>query len=264
MTHVPTVFDRIVDDIGAAGEQLTELTACEGSAGNISVFTSATLACPLDAVGAVDLPSPAPALAGGWIVITAGGRRLRDVGRRPGETVVALNIHASGDSATLHAAPGVRPSSEWNSHVAIHADQRGRRGVDTHAVVHAQPLRLVFLSHLPDIDSTEVLNERLMRWEPETAVVAREGVELAPFQVPGSPEQMAATVDALGRSSAVVWAKHGIVTRSDVSARVAADLVEYLEAAARYEYMNLALGSPARGLEPAERDAVARAFGLGV
>ncbi len=197
-------------------------------------------------------------------MITASGRRLRDVGRRPAETIVALNVHPSGDSATLHATPDVRPSSEWNSHVAIHEDQRARRGVDTHAVVHAQPLRLVFLSHLPDIDSTDELNDRLMRWEPETAVVAPDGVELAAFRVPGSPDQMAATVDALARSSAVVWAKHGIVTRSDVSARLAADLVEYLEAAAAYEYMNLALGSPARGLEPTERDAVARAFGLGV
>jgi rhamnulose-1-phosphate aldolase len=264
MSHVPTLFDRLIEDIAAAGEQLTALAACEGSAGNISVFTTKPLACPLEAVADIDLPAPAPSLAGGWVLITASGRRLRDVGRRPASTVAALQIHGSGESATMHAAPHVRPSSEWNSHVAIHEDQRSRRGVDHHAIVHAQPLRLVFLSHLPDITTTEELNERLMRWEPETTVVAADGVELAPFQVPGSPEQMAATVAALARSSAVVWAKHGIVTRSDVSAIAAADLVEYLEVAAHYEFMNLSLGSPAPGLEPHERAAVARAFGVGV
>lgn len=130
--------------------------------------------------------------------------------------------------------------------------------------MHAQPLRLVFLSHLPDITTSEELTARLLRWEPETGVVAPEGVELAAFQVPGSPGQMEATVAALERSKAVVWAKHGIVTRSDVSATQAADLVEYLEAAAVYEVMNLSMGSPSRGLAPDEREAVAAAFGLGV
>jgi ribulose-5-phosphate 4-epimerase/fuculose-1-phosphate aldolase len=58
--------------------------------------------------------------------------------------------------------------------------------------------------------------------------------------------------------------KHGIVTRSDISATQAADLVEYIEAAATYEVMNLSMGSPCSGLEKHERDAVAHAFCLGV
>jgi len=231
MPHVMTRFDRIVEDIGDAGVQLTAIAACEGSAGNISVFVPA-LTCPLEPAATVELPAPAPSLAGDWIVITAAGRRLREVGRRPGETLVALRVDEAGASATMHAAPGVRPSSECNSHLAIHADHRSRRAVEHHAVVHAQPLRLVFLSHLPDVTTSAELGERLLRWEPETAVVAPDGVELAAFQVPGSPGQMAATVAALARSNAVVWAKPGIVTRSDHSATAAADLVEYLEAAA--------------------------------
>jgi rhamnulose-1-phosphate aldolase len=263
MSQVSTRYDRIVEDIGEAGQQLTSLAACEGSAGNISVFVP-SLSCPLEAVGVLELPVPVPSLAGGWIVITAGGKRLRDVVRRPSLTLTALHIDTSGASATLHAAPDTQPSSELNSHLAIHEDHRARRGVEHHVVVHAQPLRLVFLSHLPGIATSEELTARLLRWEPETAVVAPAGIELAEFEVPGSPEQMEATVAALRRSNAVVWAKHGIVTRSDVSAARAADLVEYLEAAAIYEVMNLSLGEPAPGLDARERDAIARAFGLGV
>lgn len=257
-----TTFDALAEDIGDAGRQLTELGACEGAAGNISVFR-ATLACPLDAVEEVELPVPAASLAGGWVVITGSGRRLRDVARRPGE-LVALHVGAGGRSATLHAAAGVRPSSEWNSHLAIHEDHRRRRRLDQHAVVHAQPRHLVFLSHLPDVATAADLNERLMRWEPETAMVAPEGVQLTTFQVPGSHAQMSATVAAMARSRAVVWAKHGVVTRSDASAADAADMVEYLEAAATYELMNLSLGSPARGLAPHERTALARSLGFGV
>jgi hypothetical protein len=56
MIHLPTPFDRLIEDIALAGEQLTAMAACEGAAGNISVFTAA-LACPLDAVEeAVVLP----------------------------------------------------------------------------------------------------------------------------------------------------------------------------------------------------------------
>ncbi|MGO9898945.1 MAG: class II aldolase/adducin family protein [Solirubrobacteraceae bacterium] len=261
--HLATLFDQILEDIADAGQQLTALAACEGSAGNISVFTP-KLICPLDPVGEIQLPAPAASLANGWVVITAAGGRLRDVARRVDRTIVALHISSTGETAILHGTPESKPSSELNSHLAIHDDHRRRRGVEHHAVVHAQPLRLVFLSHLPGVTSSEELTERIMRWEPETAVVAPQGVGLAAFQVPGSPGQMAATVQALARSSAVVWAKHGIVTRSDISATQAADLVEYLEAAATYEVMNLSMGSPARGLNADERQAVANAFGLGI
>jgi rhamnulose-1-phosphate aldolase len=255
-----TELAAIAADIAGAGRQLTDLGACEGAAGNISVF-SASLSGAVPALHDLALPAPAPSLAGGWVVITASGRRLRDV--RPDE-LAALRIDAGGRTAVLHAAAGIRPSSEWNSHLAVHEDHRRRRGLDHHAVAHAQPRGLVFLSHLPDVTTTAELTARLMRWEPETLMVAPEGVELAGFQVPGSDAQMAATVPALARCRAVVWAKHGVVTRSDVSAADAADLVEYLEAAATYELMNLSLGAPARGLTAHERAAITRASGPGV
>jgi rhamnulose-1-phosphate aldolase len=257
MGQVTTTFDGLLEDMGDAGRQLTALGACEGAAGNISAFAAA-LACPLDPVEELALPVPVPSLAGGWVVITATGSRLRDVGRRPGG-LVALHIDGAGRAATLHGTAGARPSSDWNSHLAVHEDHRRRRGVDHHVVLHAQPVRLVFLSHLPDVTKPAELNARLMRWQPETAMVAPDGVALAAFEVPGSPGQMAATVAALAGSRALVWAKHGVVTRSDVSATAAADLVEYLEAAAAYEVLNLSLGSPATGLTADERDAIGRA-----
>jgi rhamnulose-1-phosphate aldolase len=107
MIHLPPPFDRLVEDIALAGQQLTAMAAGEGAAGNISLF-SAELACPLDAVEDVELPARAPSLAGGWMLITGGGRRLRGVGRRPGACVSALRIHDDGAHATLDARPGPR------------------------------------------------------------------------------------------------------------------------------------------------------------
>jgi rhamnulose-1-phosphate aldolase len=252
-----TELAAIAADIAGAGRRLTDLGACEGAAGNISVFAASLSGAPA-AREELALPVAVPALAGGWVVVTPSGQRLREL---HADALAVLHVGPDGRTAALHAAPGLRPSSEWNSHLAVHADHRARRGIDHQAIVHAHPRRLVFLSLLPAVTTSAELGERLLRWVPETTQVAPAGVALAAFQLPGSDAQMTATAEALARCRAVVWAKHGIVTRSDVSAADAADLVEYLEAAAAYELMNLSLGSPASGMTPSERAAVTRAFG---
>jgi hypothetical protein len=73
---------------------------------------------------------------------------------------VAADIAGAGRQLT-----GLGACEGWNSHLAVHDDHRRRRGVDHHAVAHAQPRGLVFLSHLPDVTTTAELDARQMRWE---------------------------------------------------------------------------------------------------
>ncbi len=247
-------FDQLVKEIGAAGQQVTHLEAAEAAAGNISVFTSRLegRGAAWQPQGEINLPCLTPALAGGWVLVSGAGRRLRDLATNPEATLCVLEILPGGGQAVLYTAPGVRPTSELNSHLAIHQDHVERRGLGFHAIVHAQSPYLVYLSHLPAYADTLGLNRRLLRWEPETILTFPEGIGMVPFQVPGSPEQMAATLPALRRHRAIVWQRHGTVTRADESVTRAADLVEYAETAARYEYLNLSLGEPTQGLSPAE------------
>jgi len=51
---------------------------------------------------------------------------------------------------------------------------------------------------------------------------------------------------SLRRHRIVIWGKHGVMARSDVSIKRAADRVEYAETAAKYEYLNLSAGEGAR------------------
>jgi rhamnulose-1-phosphate aldolase len=258
------LFPAIVEDISQAGLQLTALEAAEGSAGNISVFTRHLE--DLDAAfvprGTLPLPQPMPALAGAWVVITATGRRLRDARRAPGQTLVVLQILPDGAAATLNAAENLRPTSEWNSHLAVHADHAARRGATYQALVHAQPQSLTYLSHHPAYPTEEALTEGLMRWEPETIMTFPEGFGLIPFHVPGSAIQMEETVARLRPYRLVVWQKHGVVARSDGGARHAADLVEYAEMAARYETLNLRCGQAAPGLSHDDLRAICSEIGL--
>jgi rhamnulose-1-phosphate aldolase len=73
---------------------------------------------------------------------------------------------------------------------------------------------------------------------------------------------MAANVAKLRAHRIVVWAKHGVMARSDVSVKRAADRVEYAETGARYEYLNLTAGEAGQGLSPDEIRAICQAFGV--
>jgi rhamnulose-1-phosphate aldolase len=255
-------FDTLVATIGAAGLRMAQLDAAEGAAGNISVFCR-ELALPRAFAphGVIDLPVDVPALAGGSVIVTGSGRRLRDLATTPETTLCVLHVHEGGHQATLHAAADVRPTSELNSHLAIHNDHVARRQITTYAVVHAQPLRITFLSHIARYTDQDTLNRSLLRWQPETIIEFPEGIGTLPFEVPGSSEQMQATVVALRDRRAVVWQKHGIVTRAAEVGK-AADLVDYAEAAARYEYLSLHLGEPSAGLSDQEIRLICERLGI--
>jgi rhamnulose-1-phosphate aldolase len=60
----------------------------------------------------------------------------------------------------------------------------------------------------------------------------------------------------------VIWAKHGVMARSDVTIKRAADRIEYAEAAARYEYLNLCAGELSQGLSADEIRAICRTFNV--
>jgi rhamnulose-1-phosphate aldolase len=258
---------KALDALGAAGARLDAIHACEAGAGNISVC----FAGPMD-LGerfpqqeTCELPIAVPGLAGRTLLVTGSGCRLREIGADPAATVAAIVVHEGGVTATLHASPRrawQRPTSEFNSHLAVHEDQVTRRGVEFQALVHAQPPYLVALSHIAEINETVALSRRVLRWEPETVIHLPDGVGVLPFLVPGSPELMAKNVHLLRDHQLVLWSKHGVMVRSDTSPLAAVDKIEYAETGAMYEHLNTVAGRPSEGLTNAEIKAVADAFGV--
>jgi rhamnulose-1-phosphate aldolase len=213
----------------------------------------------------IELPDPAPELAGGLFLVTGSGRRLREVIQDPAANLGALGLDPGGQTGTLYTSPRrlfARLTSEFNSHLAVHLDQVRRSGANFHAVVHAQPPHIVHLSHIAAYREVHFLNRQLLRWQPETVVNLPEGIGVVPFLVPGSAGLMAATLAALRIHRVVVWSKHGVMARSDLSVKRAADRVEYAETAARYEYLNLVNGGRGEGLTVAELQAICAAFGV--
>jgi rhamnulose-1-phosphate aldolase len=254
--------------VGEAGRRLSEIGASEGAAGNISVF----LGWPVEprrlfpSVETIELPLAVPELARGGLLVTGSGRRLREAIQDPAANLGFVAVDEGGRTGRLYTSPRRlfdRLTSEFNSHLAVHQDQVRTAGTNFHAVVHAQPVSLTYLSHIPAYRDEAYLSRRLLRWQPEAIVNLPEGLGCLPFAVPGSAELMAGTVASLRSHRIVVWSKHGTVARSDQSVKRAVDRIEYAETIAAYERMDLLHGGLGEGLTDAEIRAVAKAFGIG-
>jgi rhamnulose-1-phosphate aldolase len=260
-------LDDLLFMMGEAGMRMDEIGACEGAAGNISVCVS----WPIDprarfpVVGEIELPRAVPELAGAAFLISGSGRRLREIIDEPTANIACVVVKQGGKAGVLHTAENrrfERVTSEFNSHLAVHYDQIMATGANFHALVHAQPPHITCLSHIPRYQDEACLNRHLLRWQPETIINLPEGIGFIPFRVPSSPELMAANVESLRRHRVVLWAKHGVMARSDISVKRAADRIEYAEIAAKYEYLNLAAGEKGEGLSAEEIRAICKTFGV--
>lgn len=266
-TSFPETFDEVLESISAAGRRLNDIGAVEAGAGNISAAFDwdVDLSDYFPQQEEIELPFLSPALAGYTVLVTGSGCRLRDLARNPRNNLGAVVVHKGGETGTLHfrrKGNFGRPTSEFNSHLAVHEDQISARGIPFHSVIHAQPPRLVMLSHIPTYASTQAINEAVLRWEPETIVQLREGVGFLPFMIPGSDELMRANVEGLREYQIVLWAKHGVMARSDTSPLRACDRIEYAETGAMYEFMNLQVGGIGQGLTTDELSRVVKAFNV--
>ena len=260
-------IDDLLEMMGEAGQRLSDIEASEGAAGNISVC----LRWPIEPrtrfprMEDFDLPQAVPELAGATFLVSGSGRRLREIIDEPVANVACLVVNPGGKTAKLYTSYHhyfERVTSEFNSHLAVHYDQILSTGTNFHAVIHAQPVHLTYLSHIPRYQDEMYLNTHLLRWQPETIINLPEGIGFIPFRLPGSPELMAGNVEALRKHRIVIWAKHGVMSRSDLTVKRAADRIEYGETAARYEYLNLAVGEIGQGLSSEEMRNICKTFNI--
>lgn len=264
MTQTTLTVDDWLREMQDAATRLAVLGALEGAAGNISLFLphetpglDGLLRDRFPPARAYTLPAALPA---GTLLITGTGRRLPELASRPDAVLCAIHVSDGAAHLHRHREHGVEPTSEIDSHVGIHAallnDAR------PHAVIHAQPPKLTWLSHVPAYRDEARLNRQILRWQPETLVMLPDGIGLLPYEVPGTPAQGHGTVSALRSRRLVVWAKHGVVARSERGPLAAADLIDYAEAAAGYELTDLLAGRVADGLSLDELRGIATRFGV--
>ncbi|MBI5961897.1 MAG: class II aldolase/adducin family protein [Chloroflexi bacterium] len=260
-------LDDLLTMMGESGRHLAEMEASEGAAGNISVCLRWNIEprtrFPVE--DEIKLPRPVPELAGAMFLVTGSGRRLREIKDEPTANIACIVVNEGGETGRLYTSYHRRfehVTSEFNSHLAVHYDQILASGTNFHAVVHAQPIHITYLSHITRYQDERYLNTHLLRWQPESIVNLPEGIGFIPFRIPSSNELMAANVEALRSHRVVIWAKHGVMARSDVSVKRATDRIEYAETAAKYEYLNLSAGEIGEGLSVDDIRAICKIFNI--
>lgn len=267
MAYIASELDRLLQQLGEVGKRLSEMGAAEGAAGNLSIclreHLDVTSYFPCAQI--IDLPVSAPDLEGATLIVTGSGRRLREILSAPTANLACIVVEAGGCCGRMFTAPESqfrRVTSEFNSHLAVHQDQMRSRDTRRHAVLHAQPLHLTYLSHLTDYQNEVYLNRHLLRWQPEAILNFPQGIGILPFLLPGSAELTIETMLALREHRIVVWSRHGVMARADESLFHALDLVEYSETAAHYEYLNLGTGGLSEGLSPADLRAISASWNI--
>jgi Class II Aldolase and Adducin N-terminal domain. len=260
-------LDYLLEMMGEAGQHLAEIEASEGAAGNISICLRwpVELRTRFPVVDEIKLPQAVPELVGATFLVSGSGRCLREIIDEPTANIACILVNEGGNTGKIYTSYHRRfeqVTSEFNSHLAIHYNQILSSGTNFHAIIHAQPMHLTYLSHIPCYQDEQYLNTHLLRWQPETIVNLPEGIGFIPFRVPGSSELMAGNIESLRTHRVVIWAKHGVMARSDVSVKRAADRVEYAETAAKYEYLNLCVGEIGEGLSADEIRAICSTFNV--
>lgn len=255
------LVSEFFEEMGEVGARLSELGACEGAAGNLSVCfnwdAKVTDVLPLHHI--VPLPIEVPELAGYTVIATGSGVRLPEICRKPQARLCAVKVMEGGKMGQIYQGircDYTRPTSEFNSHLAIHALMVRRTGTNFHAVVHTHPPYLTYLTHIPRYQDQAYFNQHVLRWQPEMIVNLPDAIGWTDFCTPGTAGLMQASLDGFAEHRVIVWSKHGIVARSEVSIKNALDLIEYAEAGARYEFFNLISGEHGEGLKRSEVDAI--------
>ncbi len=248
-------LEEIIFQMGQVGQRLAGIGGAEGAAGNLSVC----LRTPLDVsslfpqMQMMDLPVTVPELAGMMLIVSGSGCRLREIADAPLANLACVLMEPDGKLGKMFTSPQrhfQRVTSEFNSHLAVHADHMRSEDIALHTVLHGQPVHITYLSHLKEYLDEKHLNRHLLRWQPETILNMPEGIGVLPFLLPGSAQLVVETKLSLRDHRIVIWARHGVMARADNSVIHALDIIEYAETAAHYEHLNLTGGGKSDGLSP--------------
>jgi rhamnulose-1-phosphate aldolase len=223
----------------------------EKNAGNISVNLKGILNISVSNIGKYsfhDLPGTFNNLAGGCFIVTATGKRMRDLAKDPLANALIIKISESGNgyhiiAPTDNRVPELRPTSELSSHLSIHSMIEAR-GSKHKVVMHTHVNELVTLTQSVEFCDEEKINHILWGMHPETKVFIPAGVGFVPYIIPGSTEIAKATVEALLNHDVALWEKHGVFAIGETVPDTF-DIIDILSKSA-----SIFLSCRAAGIEP--------------
>lgn len=238
----------LMAELAATAARIDALGWAEAGAGNLSLLVDASQLTRAPMGGEVlelglSPTFPAALPPDRYLLITARGRRMRDLAENPA-TGLRLIGQGPGGLFLLRGDDALAPpSSELPCHLAVHL-ARGGLG----ALVHAHTDFLVALSLLPRLRAPGAMESALLDHMPEIRACLPRGARRLDFTDPGGEALALASATAMGEVDAVVWDHHGTMAAGGDLAE-ALDRLEMLEKAARVWWLAHATGELPRSLK---------------
>ena len=202
-----------LEEVAEIAGYLWEKGWAERNAGNISINISDIIGDEnksLTALSTYTLPRNMSELSGNFFYVTGTGKRMRDVAKDPLKQGSIVRVSSDGNSYDVIAKSDIKPTSELPSHFSIHASFK-KKGSKNKLVLHTHPTDLVALSHIPELKTSEAINDLLWGMHPETFIVVPRGIGLVPYEIPGTLDLADASLHLLEKHDMILWEKHGVL-----------------------------------------------------
>ncbi len=209
------INDRLKEQLDEVAEivgYLWQKGWAERNAGNISINITDIVGDEnkdMPPLSSFQLPKNMIELSGDFFYVTGTGKRMRDVAKDPLKNGSIVRVSKDGNSYDVIAVENVKPTSELASHFSILSSFK-KKGSKNKLVLHTHPTDLIALSHIPELKSSEALNDLLWGMHPETFIVVPRGIGLVPYEVPGTTAIAQLTLPVLDKHDIVIWEKHGV------------------------------------------------------
>lgn len=138
-------------------------------------------------------------------------KRIRDLARQPMENGSIIRICNDCMHYEIVADQVIKPTSEIPAHLDIHNFLVGK-GSEKKAVLHANPIELIAMSHRSHFLEKDVLTRLLWSMIPETKAFCPRGLGIIPYALPGSIALAEASLKELKHYDVVMWEKHGVLS----------------------------------------------------
>ncbi|MFM2480077.1 rhamnulose-1-phosphate aldolase [Celerinatantimonas sp. YJH-8] len=187
----------------------------ERNGGNISLLVDDDELAPyLDQVqGNRDypMPSPTPALAGRYVLITGSGKFFRNVELDPAGNIGLIHIDATGQNYRIlwGLENQSLPTSEMSAHLLSHTARLSASNGTNKVIMHCHATNLLALSYVVKPTSA-AMTRTLWEGSTECLVVFPEGIGVLPWLVPGTDEIGQATAEMMSNHPLVLWPFHGV------------------------------------------------------
>lgn len=251
-------IQQLLADLSVLGNCLWQKGWAERNAGNISINITGLLEEKLqhnlaDPEGDFQpLDRSYPLLSNACFLVSATGKRMRDLAAEPEGNVMLICLNSGGDAFRVipfrKDRETLSPTSELPTHLSVH-EQLLEQGSPERALLHTHPDELIALTQIREFCREEELNRLLWGMHPETAVFIPAGAGLVPYMLPGSEEIARATVRKFEHHKVVIWEKHGcLAVGKDVFE--AFDLIDTLAKSASVYFKCRSVGHEPEGLSP--------------